>query len=77
VLIGRNISKAAKEGKHAPVNSGAQQADENCDNATAHYKKRAVVTENPLTYGSVDEIGTLLRQPKVVIRFFEVLNQST
>jgi hypothetical protein len=77
VLIGRNISKAAKEGKHAPVISGARQADENCDNATAHYKKRAVVTENPLTYGSVDEIGTLLRQPKVVIRFFEVLNQST
>ena len=76
MLIGRNISTAAKEGKHAPVNSGARQTDENCDNATAHYKKRAVMTENPLIYGSVDEICTLLRQPKVVIRFFEVLNQS-
>ena len=66
VLIGKELSSAVSGGKkQASVTSVCPP------------KKRAVATENPLIYGSVDEIGTLLRQPKVVIRFFKVLNQST
>jgi hypothetical protein len=38
VLIERNLSIAASEGKHASVNSGARQTGENRDKATARNK---------------------------------------